>query len=236
MADRWLFGIYSWIIAPSRSSAKEVKARTCGERLPTVGHLYYPTIGEPPSPNRIPEANDGGPWDGPIDLWMIGRVEYGHKNNLAALDALEILNDAGRDVSLTVVGDGPDMADFVARSRALGVAGKIKFLGWRVDPWETVPKNAMIFIPSTYESMSLVAREAMMKGIRLTASPIPVFHEWIPGRLIADDFSVRAFAEKVVDVQSLSKGDLLSLYATALGKFSDRIFVESFMDYTKGKR
>jgi len=29
---------------------------------------------------------------------------------------------------------------------------------------------------------------------------------------------------------------LLSLYATALGKFSDRIFVESFMDYTKGKR
>jgi hypothetical protein len=231
IADRWLFGIYSWLITPSQSSALEMLARIRGTKRPKSGHLYCPTIGDLPTPNQNSEAEDCGSW-GPIDIWMIGRIEYGHKNNLVALDVLEILHRAGKEAILTVLGEGPDLVDFKVQSSMRGVANRIRFLGWKTDPWKTVPRNALVFIPSFYESMSLVAREAMMRGIRLTVSPIPVFREWIPNHLIADSFSAQAFADKIFDIQSLKKKELLEIYSVALTKFSDAIFVKQFMEFT----
>ena len=72
----------------------------------------------------------------------------------------------------------------------------------------------------------------MIRGICLVCSPIPVFQEWIPIRLIADSFSAQAFADKIVDVQSLKKEELLEIYSVALTKFSDNIFVRQFMAFT----
>jgi glycosyltransferase involved in cell wall biosynthesis len=230
IADRWLFGTYSLLVTPSQSSALEMLGRIRGNKRPKSGHLY-PAIGDLPTPNQNSEAEDGGSC-GPIDLWMIGRIEYGHKNNLVALDVLETLHSAGKDANLTVLGDGPDLADFKLQSSMRGVAKRIRFLGWKTDPWKTVPRDALVFIPSLYESMSLVAREAMIRGICLVCSPIPVFQEWIPIRLIADSFSAQAFADKIIDVQSLKKEELLEIYSVALTKFSDDIFVRQFMAFT----
>jgi glycosyltransferase involved in cell wall biosynthesis len=231
IADRWLFGIHSWIITPSKSTEIEMLARIRGTRRPSTGYLYYPTIGEQ-HPQTHPEGAVEDPGDGAIHLWMIGRVEYGHKNNLAALDAMQVLKRAGTDATLMVVGDGPDMADFKSSAEASGLADKISFLGWQTDPWRTVPQNSLVFIPSFYESMSLVAREAMIRGLRLVASPIPVFREWIPAPLLSDDFSAQAFADRILDVQHMNEQALLALYATALARFSDSIFKESFLAYT----
>jgi glycosyltransferase involved in cell wall biosynthesis len=169
-----------------------------------------------------------------MDLWMIGRVDCGHKNNLVALDTMKILIERGNDVRLTVVGDGPDLGELKAKTTSLGLTDAVRFLGWRDNPWQTVSKDAMVFIPSLYESMSIVAREAMIRGIRLTASTIPVFREWIPHRLIAEDFRPESFAEKLLYVQSLEEEDLLKMYAAALARFSDEVFAESFMAYMDG--
>ncbi len=234
VADRWLFGMHGAIITPSRSSAAEMQSRIVGSRRPRGGHLYYPTIRADVETSSISHSDGERPKDSGMDLWMIGRVDCGHKNNLVALDTMKILIERGNDVRLTVVGDGPDLGELKAKTTSLGLTDAVRFLGWRDNPWQTVSKDAMVFIPSLYESMSIVAREAMIRGIRLTASTIPVFREWIPHRLIAEDFRPESFAEKLLYVQSLEEEDLLKMYAAALARFSDEVFAESFMAYMDG--
>lgn len=235
LADGLLFRLHRSIITPSRSTVSELEARLGRSKWPRLGHLYCPTIRAQSTSTTGLDDSDNSPSGELIDLWMIGRVQYGHKNNPAALETVRVLLDAGKKVTLTVVGDGPDLENFKSRASTLGIAGAIAFLGWKTDPWQTVPKHAIVLIPSFYETMCLVAMEAMIRGIRLVGSPIPVFHEWIPPCLIADDFSAQAFAGKILDVQSLNKEDLLAMYAASLMKFSDALFVESFMAYTNGK-
>jgi glycosyltransferase involved in cell wall biosynthesis len=92
-----------------------------------------------------------------------------------------------------------------------------------------VPRDAIVLIPSFWESFSLVAKEAMLCGIKMVLSPIPVFVEWIPGELIAGDFSAKAFAEKIEEVSAMSHERLLALYAPVLDKLSEGAFVSKFL-------
>jgi glycosyltransferase involved in cell wall biosynthesis len=232
VADGCLFSLYPLIVTPSRSTANQVQVRIGRTTCPLVGHLYFPAVGESHPPTASSPAGDVGSVDPPIAIWMIGRIEYGQKNNLAALEAMEFLIRDGSNVTLTMVGDGPDMENFEARVHCLGLADKVTFLGWKRNPWETIPSDALVMIPSFYESASLVAIEAMNKGVRLAVSPIPVFDEWIPNVLIAEDFSPRAFAKKILEVYSLSNDELFALYAAALTIFSDAAFVQRFTAYT----
>lgn len=231
IADRWVFNLYPTIITPSRSTVADTEPRLCGIHRPLLGHLYYPPIGE----RRISPVAQAGSSDSRVLLWMIGRLEYGHKNNLLALELLEMLTSLGISATLTVVGDGPDFVDFKSRTAVPSLRDKVEFLGWKKDPWSTIPSNAIVIIPSFYESMCIVAREAMVRGILLVASPIPVFHEWIPSLLITDDISAKSFMQKILETQSLTQEQLISHYETALARFSDRIFVDNFEAYMDGR-
>ncbi|MHB1701291.1 MAG: glycosyltransferase [Acidobacteriaceae bacterium] len=231
VADKWLFGLYAAIVTPSRSTATSLQARTAGAGRTCVGHLY-PTIGGTPAfPSHLREEHCS-PADESIDLWMIGRVELGHKNNLAALDALRILSDQGNTASLTMVGDGPDIEAFKSRAAELALTDKIAFLGWRENPWKTIQRNSIVLIPSLYEGMPLVAIESMLRGVKMVSSPLQIFFEGIPNQLIAHDFSAAAFAEKIVEVHAMSESRMLALYAPAITKFSEAAFASNFIAYT----
>lgn len=235
VADYWLFGTYRWIVTPSRSATTALLERVTGSLCPAVFHLYYPTIDARSSRGSVPSVGDSGRGRRPLDLWLIGRIEYGHKNSQVALDILQILIGQGKEVTLTVVGDGPDNQDFRDRTAASSFADKVTFLGWRKDPWQAVPANAMVFIPSLYESMSLVAREAMMRRIRLVASPIAVFREWIPAAFLAADFQPQTFVAKILEVEAMQDTAVDSLYTGALSRFSDALFRESFLHSTDAR-
>jgi len=232
IADRWIFNLYPTLLTPSRASADDLASRLGGLKRTMIGHLYCPMVGEQSSGAEIFEGSDQQPESECISLWMIGRVDYGHKNNLAALDATDILRNMGKAVELVVVGDGPDLDHFKSTTVARGLDGIVTFLGWRDDPWKSVPSDAIVLIPSWYESLNLVAREAMSHGIRLAVSPLPVFHEWIPKQLIADDFSADAFAKAIIHVHGMRSSEMRQLYGKALRKFSDVNFVESFIAYS----
>ncbi|WP_175528939.1 glycosyltransferase [Granulicella pectinivorans] len=231
-ADRWAFSLYPSIITPSQSTIPDVEARLRGKRRPFIGHLYSPPIGEQTRVVRDIERDASISGHRVIDLWMIGRIDYGHKNNLIALDVLGRLEENSVNATLTIVGDGPDFADMKIKAQALSFGRKVIFLGWSNTPWDTISQSATVLIPSFYESMCIVAREAMVRGIRIVASPIPVFHEWIPDSLIANDFAVDTFVEKIVEVQGLPTRQLLELYDAALLRFSDKTFIESFKKYS----
>ena len=231
IADHYLFGIYKLLITPSESSSIEVNRRVAGRSVPQVDHLYYPTVIN--SEGSLSFSNSLKADDSEISLWMIGRIEYGHKDNEAALRVLRRLLDEGRKVHLSVVGSGPDEEAFKRQIVEWNLSSHVTCHGWQKDPWQSVPAGAIIFIPSVYESMSLVAREAMIRGLRLVASPIPVFREWIPAGLLASDFSPEAYVKALDSCLKMDIETVLELYRMALSRFSDDLFVSRFSYYNQ---
>jgi glycosyltransferase involved in cell wall biosynthesis len=120
------------------------------------------------------------------------------------------------------------MAHFRYSIEEMGFSDYVTFKGWVKSPWESIPDNAIVLIPSFFESFCLVAREAMHYGARMVLSPLSVFFEWIPSELIALDFSAEAFVDKVEEVSSMSRERVLTLYAEALQEFTEEAFVAKF--------
>lgn len=233
LSERFVFRLYALILTPSRATASALSARLRGAGKPLLDRLYYPPIGNQSLAQDSAQAPLLPERENMIDLWMIGRIDYGHKNNLLALEVLAHLLRQGAAARLTVVGDGPDRADLEARARELHLEDRVSFVGWKADPWDSVPQHSVVIIPSLYESMNIVAREAMSRRIALVVSPIDVFHEWIPAALIAPSFSADAFAKTLFAVRRLTDNELRAIYATALARFSAATFAESFKKYSE---
>jgi glycosyltransferase involved in cell wall biosynthesis len=229
VANRFVFRLHHYLIAASQASQAEVESRITSRTRPYISYLYHPPISvqdglcKPEMPAAVGST---------LRLWMIGNVIQGHKNNLVALGVLEALARDGHDANLTVAGVGPDLERFQKEANRRGLSDRITYLGWVSDPCASAPKDAIVLIPSFHETMNLVAREAMRHGIRLVASPIPVFHEWIPADLIAADFSPEAFAAKVLEVSQKGAKELTESYKQALAQFSDDVFLQNLLRYT----
>ena len=66
----------------------------------------------------------------PFELISVGRlVEI--KGYPLLLDAVAQLTRQGRDVRLTLAGDGPDRANLEAQAQRLGIADRVVFAGWQ---------------------------------------------------------------------------------------------------------
>ena len=232
LANRFVFRLHSLLVTPSIASLDEVKHRIRSTRQPRFGYLYYAPIGENANLLTAPISVEPPPSALPISIWMIGNVVQGHKNNLAALDLLQSLDRMGIDANLTIAGVGPDLAAFQTEAKRRNLSERIRYLGWVANPCDTAPKDAIVFIPSFHETMNIVAREAMRNGLRLVASPIKIFHEWIPQLLIASSFAPDAFASKLVEVYRMDASVLGALYGNALARFSNEIFVENLLRYS----
>jgi glycosyltransferase involved in cell wall biosynthesis len=225
VANRYIFCRYRKVITPSRSSEDSLKSRFDCSHPPRTGFLYpISRIGS----GRAVSCEDAlSPRS--IRLWMIGRLAYGHKNNLAGLDVLKVLQEDEKGASLTVVLDRRNIEDFKNTVKGSGLADSVCLRNWEVDPWRSVPSDAIVLIPSFYESFCLVAREAMYHGIKMVVSPIPVFFEWIPNELIARDFSAKTFAEKVKAVAAMTRDQIMALYEPMLEKLTEEAFVAKFL-------
>jgi glycosyltransferase involved in cell wall biosynthesis len=120
----------------------------------------------------------------PVDVARFNRTSQGgggvvavgrltkQKNIDMVLEAVAQLGRTGRDVTLTVVGDGPERASLERRARELELIQQTRFLG-AVTP-EQVPEalgnaDTLVF-PASNEGFGLVAAEALMLGIPVVAS------------------------------------------------------------------
>jgi glycosyltransferase involved in cell wall biosynthesis len=226
VANKYVFHHYRKVVVPSRSSESSLKDRLDSGHLPQTGFLY-PILGI--DRESAVCCGDDVPSPTSMHLWMIGRLSYGHKNNLAGLDVLRVLQAEDRDVSLTAVLDSRGVEEFQSRVRESGLADSVSLRSWETDPWKSVPPDAIVLIPSFYESFCLVAREAMYHGLKMVVSPIPVFFEWIPNELIARDFQPKTFAEKVKAVSAMTRDQIVALYEPVLEKLTEEAFVAKFL-------
>jgi N-acetyl-alpha-D-glucosaminyl L-malate synthase BshA len=93
--------------------------------------------------------------------------------------------------TLVMVGDGPDRGACEERARALGLRGRIRFLGAQSDVEHLLPAADLLLLPSEYESFGLAALEAMACGVvpvATAAGGLPeVVTDGVDGMLVPED-------------------------------------------------
>jgi glycosyltransferase involved in cell wall biosynthesis len=99
---------------------------------------------------------------------MIGSLEErkGHVGAFEALTALEAR------VKLLVAGVGKKEEDYRMKVDALGLGGRVRFLGYRTDVGTLLGSCDLLLCPSTLEATPYVILEAMAAGLPVVASRI----------------------------------------------------------------
>jgi glycosyltransferase involved in cell wall biosynthesis len=105
------------------------------------------------------------------DLVTVGGLEE-FKNQRFILEVLGAASRMGRDYTLDVIGTGPCRRSLELRARELGLAGQVRFLGYRPDAQSLLPGYRAYVHASRSESFSLVIVEAMAAGIPVFAGAV----------------------------------------------------------------
>jgi glycosyltransferase involved in cell wall biosynthesis len=138
---------------------------------------YTAGIGEPAGLTRV-VCNGVGPGEfaevapGPAatDLLFIGELRQ-LKGIDILLETVAALRRAGRTVTLTVVGEGPDGAAMQAQAAALGIADVVRFAGF-VPAREAFALGRILVVPSRSESLPYVVLEASAAGVPMIATAV----------------------------------------------------------------
>jgi glycosyltransferase involved in cell wall biosynthesis len=125
------------------------------------------------------------PADAPLLLAM-GRLHEAKALDVA-LHALAALPEAW----LWIAGSGPQEAKLRAMAQALGVAPRIRFLGWRPDAAALYRAADVCIFPSRYEPLGNVVIQAWAHGLPIVAAasqgPAALIRDGVDGLLVPVD-------------------------------------------------
>ena len=122
---------------------------------------------------------------------------------------------AEREVTLLMVGDGPDRARAEARCRELDLTQDVVFLGKVKNPIEPLLISDLLLLPSATESFGLVALEAMAAGVPVVSSNVG----GLPEVNVQEE---TGFLRHVGDVEGMAQDALAILDEGALRGFKQR--------------
>ena len=122
---------------------------------------------------------------------------------------------AEREVTLLMVGDGPDRARAEARCRELDLTQDVVFLGKVKNPIEPLLISDLLLLPSETESFGLVALEAMAAGVPVVSSNVG----GLPEVNVQDETGC---LRDVGDVEGMAQDALAILDVRTLRSFKQR--------------
>jgi glycosyltransferase involved in cell wall biosynthesis len=132
----------------------------------TVVHngISVPLFGEAPDP-RFRSALIGGD---PRSIVFTAARLHPQKGLPYLLEAARLVPDA----CFVLAGEGPDRGALEARSKDLGLEGRVLFLGQRDDIPRLLANCDLFVLPSLYEGLPLTVLEAMAAGRPVIATAI----------------------------------------------------------------
>jgi glycosyltransferase involved in cell wall biosynthesis len=149
---------------------------------------------EPPDAAPVDRASLETPQGAPLLLAM-GRLHEAKAHDVS-LQALAQLPDA----FLWIAGAGPQEAKLKAMAEALGVAPRVRFLGWRTDASALYRAADVCVFPSRHEPLGNVVIQAWAHGLPVVAArsqgPAALIEEGRDGLLVEID-DAPALAERV---------------------------------------
>ena len=125
---------------------------------------------------NLPEKISPMPAD-PVILF-VGRLL--HMKGLRVL--LDALKSVKSPATLLVDGEGPDRLSLEAYAKKIGVANRVRFLGWCAseEHWENYQKSSFVVVPSIWpEPFGLVGIEAMSYSRPVIGSNIGGIPDWL---------------------------------------------------------
>ena len=153
----------------------------------------------------VPRASLSTPEDAPLLLAM-GRLHEAKAHDIA-LQALTRLPEA----FLWIAGSGPEEARLKAMVTALGLDGRVRFLGWRTDASALYRTADVCVFPSRYEPLGNVVIQAWAHGL-----PVVAAESQGPKALIEDGKD--GLLVPVDDPEALAGGVRRLLTETGLGE------------------
>lgn len=156
-------------------------AARCGDHVVTVSEFDRRVAleGGIASPDRITTVHNGvtdvpgvaaaDPSVEPPRLVMVARLEK-QKDHETLLRALAALRE--RPWSLDLVGDGPTRPGIEALVDELGLAGRVRLLGTRLDVEELLARSQVFLLISRWEGFPRSILEAMRAGLPVVATGV----------------------------------------------------------------
>lgn len=133
----------------------------------------------PPSPQDICAARKAaGIGEGCIVLSLIAAFRP-EKNHSALIRVARRLVDAGYEIRVLLVGDGPTRGNIRALVETLGLTDHVEFAGKQADVRPFLRLTDVAVLPSFTETFSLAALEAMACGIPMVMSDVGGANEMV---------------------------------------------------------
>lgn len=109
--------------------------------------------------------------DKDFSLVFVARL-FHRKGHIYVFKALAELTREGFDMTLYLVGDGEYESELMREAIELGIAEKVKFLGWRDDALAVIGAADLIVHPSLEDALSSAVIESLMMERPIVASDI----------------------------------------------------------------
>jgi glycosyltransferase involved in cell wall biosynthesis len=149
-----------WLIG----NTPDIRDYVVRQGWPAARAAYVPNfVDATPSP-PVDRSAFATPSDAPLAL-ALGRL---HPNK--AFDVLIAAAAALPDLHVWIAGEGPLGADLRAQAARLGIAGRIRFLGWREDIPALLAAADLLVCPSRHEPLGNVVIEAWAHGRPVVAA------------------------------------------------------------------
>ncbi len=173
---RRLAACYAFRRADAQLGAVVVTSRWMKEMLVSAGqdgdkiHIIPPPVDVPP---EAAEMNSGPP-----HVAAVGRASYikGFDDLIRAIARLP------EEVTLTLVGDGPQLNDLRSLADRIGLNGRVRFAGWvRYEDLGRIYREAsVVALPSLWpEAFGNVGVEALSHGRPVVAYRVGGIPEWL---------------------------------------------------------
>ena len=169
------------------------------------------------------------PADAPL-LFTLGRL---HRNKAfdTLLEALAALPGAW----LWLAGDGPERSALEALAQNLGVADRVRFLGWQPDPAPYFAAADVYLVPSRHEPLGSVILEGWMARVPMVAAasqgPRWLIEDGEDGLLVPiDDASAMAAAlQRLIDEPQTAERLVQTGRAKYEAGFTEAIAVQRYL-------
>jgi glycosyltransferase involved in cell wall biosynthesis len=198
--SRWKYGACRRVIAVSRAIAGQLEADGVpGDRIRVV----YEGV-----PDRAAEPGGRGALEAlgvPLDAPVVGNVAAltGHKDHHTLLEAAVRVRHAMPEVRFVIVGEGELRGELEERTRALGLADRVLFTGFRDDLDRLLPAFTVFALSSHMEGLGTSLLDAMVFSrpvVATAAGGIPeAVEDGVTGRIVPPR-DATALAQALVEV------------------------------------